>query len=256
MTYQVKLPVFEGPFDALFYLIQKAEVDIYEIPLARITDEYLEYLARMEELNLEIASEFLVMAATLLKLKSQRLLPQTRVEEAAEDDLFADITSQEDLIARMLEYKKFQEVARELRQIEDSQKRVFIRTPEGREMLGVTGDTWEGEEVPLSSLFSALRNLLNTIDVRVEEIDPERYSVMEIMEEIAGKIRRAGGRGLEFSALFAPGESRTKVILMFFALLELIRRKKVKVWQEKNFSMIYIQSWQEGLPSHGVARDY
>lgn len=245
VTYQVKLPVFEGPFDALFYLIKKAEVDIYEIPLARIADEYLEYLGRMEELNLEIASEFLVMAATLLKLKSQRLLPPVKAEVEEEEDLFADITSQEELIARMLEYKKFQEVARELRHIEESQKRVYIRTPEGKEILGVTGDTWEGEEVPLTSLFEALKNLLDTIDVRVDEIDPERYSIMEIMEELGGKIRRAGPRGVEFNTLFSPGESRTKVILMFFALLELIRRKRVKVWQEKSFSMIYIQARQE-----------
>ena len=246
MSYQVKLPVFEGPFDALFYLIQKAEVDIYDIPLARITDEYLEYLARMEELNLEIASEFLVMAATLLKLKSQRLLPAGKAEAEEEDDLFADIQSQEDLIARMLEYKAFQEVARELRQIEDSQKRVYVRTPEGKELLGVTGDTWEGEEVPLTSLFSALQNLLDSIDVRVEEIDPERYSVMEIMEEVSAKVQKSGPLGLEFTTLFPPGESRTKVILMFFALLELIRRKQVKVWQEKNFSMIFIQARREG----------
>lgn len=246
MTYQVKLPVFEGPFDALFYLIQKAEVDIYDIPLARITDDYLEYLKQMEELNLEIASEFLVMAATLLKIKSQRLLPAGKEEAEEEEDLFADIMSQEDLIARMLEYKAFQEVARELRHIEESQKRVYVRTPNGKDILGVTGDTWEGEEVPLTSLFSALQNLLDTIDVRVTEIDPERYSVMEIMEEMVGTIHRAGSKGVEFSALFAPGESRTKVILMFFALLELIRRKRVKVWQEKNFSMIYIQARQEG----------
>ncbi len=246
MTYQVKLPVFEGPFDALFYLIQKAEVDIYDIPLARITDDYLEYLKQMGELNLEIASEFLVMAATLLKIKSQRLLPAGKEEAEEEEDLFADIMSQEDLIARMLEYKAFQEVARELRHIEESQKRVYVRTPDGKDILGVTGDTWEGEEVPLTSLFSALQNLLDTIDVRVTEIDPERYSVMEIMEEMVGTIHRAGSKGVEFSALFAPGESRTKVILMFFALLELIRRKRVKVWQEKNFSMIYIQARQEG----------
>jgi segregation and condensation protein A len=246
MSYQVKLPVFEGPFEALFYLIQKAEVDIYEIPLARITDEYLDYLKQMEELNLEIASEFLVMAATLLKIKSQRLLPTVKpVVDEEEDDLFSSIQTQEDLIARMLEYKKFQEIARELRQIEEVQRRVYVRSPDGKEMAGVRED-WQGEGVPLSFLFDALKNVLNAIDISVEEIDPEQYTVKEIMEEIVERIQKAGRKGVEFTALFSLNESRTKIILLFFALLELIRRRKVKVWQEKNFSMIYIQARQEG----------
>lgn len=246
MSYQVKLPIFEGPFEALFYLIQKAEVDIYEIPLARITDEYLDYLRQMEELNLDIASEFLVMAATLLKIKSQRLLPVVKPQmDEEEDDLFSSIQTQEDLIARMLEYKKFQEIARELRQIEEVQKRVYVRSFAGKEMAGVS-EEWEGEGVPLSFLFNALKNVLSTIDVRVDEIDPEQYTVKEIMAEIVAKIQRAGRKGVEFTALFSCNESRTKIILLFFALLELIRRRKVKVWQEKNFSMIYIQARQEG----------
>lgn len=246
MSYQVKLPVFEGPFEALFYLIQKAEVDIYDIPLARITDEYLDYLRQMEELNLEIASEFLVMAATLLKIKSQRLLPTIKpVLDEEEDDLFSSINTQEDLIARMLEYKKFQEIARELRQIEEVQKRVYVRSSDGKEMPGMSED-WQGEGLPLSFLFDALKNVLNSIDVQVEEIDAEQYTIKEIMAEIVQKIQRAGRKGVEFTALFSLNEGRTKIILLFFALLELIRRKKVKVWQEKNFSMIYIQARQEG----------
>ena len=246
MSYQVKLPVFQGPFEVLFYLIQKAEVDICEIPLARITHEYLEYLAQMEELNLEIASEFLVMAATLLKIKSQRLLPVVDTgEDEDDDDLFSDINTREDLIARMLEYKNYQEIAGELRLIEESQKRIYVRSAGGREIFQADGDSWEGEGLPLSSLFGALSNLLDSLDTRVEEIDPEQYSIREIMGEVISMIRRAGPGGMEFAALFPPGERRARVIMMFFALLELIRRNKVQVWQEKSFSTIYIKARQE-----------
>ena len=137
------------------------------------------------------------------------------------------------------------EITAELRQMEESQKRIYVRSGGGREIFQADGDSWEGEGLPLSSLFGALRNLLDSLDTRVEEIDPEQYSIREIMGEVISMIRRAGPGGMEFAALFPPGESRARVIVMFFALLELIRRNKVKVWQEKSFSTIYIKARQE-----------
>lgn len=243
LEYQVKLPIYEGPFEALFHLIQKAEVDIHEISLAKITDDYIAYLEKMEEFNLEIASEFIVMAATLLKIKSQRMLPLPSVAEPIEEDeLFTDISTQEELIARIVEYNRFQEISNVLRECEDSQKRIFIRSFGEKKSINPEDNEefYEKSTVSLSNLFTALQNVLSDVDVKMEEIPRDKYSVSDIIKEINQKINRSGSRGLKFSELFSLRESKIKVILIFFSLLELIRRRKIKVWQEKSFSDIYL----------------
>jgi len=148
--YKIKLPTFEGPFDLLFHLIKKAEVDIWSISIAEITDQYLAYLQSMKELNLDIASEFLVMAATLLRLKSKLLLPRPikSDEEQEEEDLF-EIHSAEELFQRLEEYRFFKEVAQHLLQREEEQQKIFLRSTGGQKVMVFTQQEsvytiWEG----------------------------------------------------------------------------------------------------------------
>ncbi|MFU8795156.1 MAG: segregation and condensation protein A, partial [Dethiobacteria bacterium] len=130
--YTIKLPTFEGPFDLLFHLIKKAELDIWSISIAEITDQYLAYLQSMKELNLEIASEFLVMAATLLRLKSKLLLPRPQSSQEQEDDeeLF-EINTAEELFLRLEEYRLFKEMSVYLRKREEEQQKIFLRSTGG-----------------------------------------------------------------------------------------------------------------------------
>ncbi|HHX78108.1 MAG TPA: segregation/condensation protein A [Firmicutes bacterium] len=250
MDYYVKLPVYEGPFDALFHMVQKAEMDVKDISLAYITEEYFAYLRQREELNLEIASEFIVMAAILLKIKSQNLLPLpvSTQDEEEEEGLFSDITSQDELLEKILEYNFFREIALKLREHEKSSRKVYLRNFGEKRTLDELEDELEEEQaaipegngVSLSDLFSALEKLLSRINVQVTEIEDEQYDIKDIMAGMIQKIRNAGEKGLPFPALFSIGDTKTKIILTFFSLLELIRRGSVRARQENNFSLIYI----------------
>lgn len=250
MTYQVKLPVFEGPLEALFHLIQKAEVDVYEVSLAKIAQDYLDYLIELQEFNLEIASEFIVMAATLLRIKSSSLLPAVSAPQVGETDiLFSDITTQEELIARIADYRHFQKAAQTLKDCEESRKKIFLRHEEDRKSInvGAEGEYFcDPESVSLSYLFEALQGVLKNLEVPMGEIEPEQYSVKEIMLEITLKIQQAGYQGLSFTDLFSYTDRKVKVVLVFFTLLEMLKRRQIKAWQEQSFAMIYIQNRQEG----------
>jgi segregation and condensation protein A len=231
VEYLVRLPAFEGPFALLFHLIEKAEVDIYEISVAEITAQYLAYLRAMQELNLELASEFLVMAATLLKLKSKKLLPGT-IEVADADDDILTIDSQEELVQRLLEYRHFRSVAEELRRFEQAQKRVFVRSLAGEKVVLVNPeeDSAAGGGVTLPGLMQAFQKLLAERERQPQDVDPDDFSVQDKMKEVMVSLR---GRkeGVSFFSLFSKSAGLSEMITTFVALLELIRMRKVTVWQ-------------------------
>jgi len=231
VEYQINLPVFEGPFDLLFHLIEKAEVDIYDISIAEITSQYLETLQSMRELNLDIASEFLVMAATLLRLKSRKLLPTVpAAAEADEDELF-EIDTQEQLVERLLEYRYFREVAEQLRKCELAQKRVYVRSFSGETVALVNPDHEAAlTNVTLSALLKALEKVLAE-QKEPREIAPDDFSVEEKMEEISLTLRQEK-QGVEFSSLFSTTAGISEIIVTFIALLELVRLGRIIVWQD------------------------
>lgn len=232
MEYLVKLPVFEGPFALLFHLIEKAEVDIYEISLAEITAEYLETIQAMQELNLEVASEFLVMAATLLKLKSKKLLPTvTGPQESEEDEDFLSITSQEELVERLVEYRYFRQVAQEMRNLEQAQKRVFVRTLSGeRAMLVNPEDSGDASGATLQALVRAFARLIAEQERRPHELEAEEFSVRAKMRQVLQLLRKFRD-GVDFRSLFGARPSLSEIIATFFALLELVRLRKIRVSQ-------------------------
>jgi segregation and condensation protein A len=233
--YKVKLEVFEGPLDLLLYLIKKEEVDIYDIPIERVTNQYMEYLSLMQLLNLEVAGEFLVMAATLMYIKSRMLLPAdqqvTDSEEEGGDD------PRWELIRQLVEYKKFKDAALQLGQREDEQSKIFPRRGDS----GVEADA----EVPLAEvgifdLIGAFNEVLKRATARSDfhEILEEKYSVSDKIEEILYTLRDRAE--LLFSELFERASSRTEIVVTFLALLELIRLKRLKVRQESPFGEILV----------------
>ena len=235
--YKVKLEIFEGPLDLLLYLIKRDEIDIYEISLERITRQYLEYLQAFKELNIEVAGEFVVMAANLIYLKSRSLLPvdqQPPEEDVEEDD------PRWELIRQLIEYKKFKEAAGELQLRQQQQEKMFGR--------GVAPH-FEVVEAPLRlgdigifQLINAFQNVIKRLEARedLREIFGEHFTVSDKIETILQRM--AAGVSLKFSELFAQAASRVEVVVTFLALLELIRLRQVRATQENPFAEIEIRS--------------
>ena len=234
--YKVKLEVFEGPLDLLLYLIKKEEVDIYDIPIERITNQYMEYLTLMQMLNLEVAGEFLVMAATLMYIKSRMLLPVDQQVTDAEAEEGED--PRWELIRQLVEYKKFKDAAAQLSKREDEQANIFPRqAPDA----GIEAN----KDVPLAEvsifdLINAFNDVLKKATAREDfhEILEERFTVSDKIEEILYTLRDR--LEMIFSELFANAGSRAEVVVTFLALLELIRMKRLKVQQTEAFGEIRV----------------
>ena len=232
MSTSVKLEVFEGPLDLLLHLIKKNEVSITDIPIATITAQYLSTLELMQSLNLDIAGEFLVMAATLIHIKSKMLLPPG--EDEGEEDEEGD--PREELIRRLLEYQRFKEAAEELQRREMLNRDVFVRPvepPRGGEIIGF-------EHVSLFDLVLALRQVLERLPTEaLHEITLEKISVREKMSRLLDDLQQRGK--LIFQSLFEGIASRMEVIVTFLAMLELVRVRAIRIWQEEPNAPILIE---------------
>jgi segregation and condensation protein A len=235
MTYRVKLEIFEGPLDLLLYLIRKNELDIYDISIITITQQYLEYLDLMKALNLEIAGEFLVMAATLMHIKSRSLLPnQEEVNDAEQgpDPL-------EELRRQLLEYQKFKDAAHALKEHEILEKDVFTRSYfEDRNLK--TDETSEISDISLFDLLNALKTILKKTGSSEAfiEVTAEQISVKDRINWILDILKTR--KSLTFEALFAEMQNKAEIISTFLALLELIRLQAVQVLQQSLFGTIHI----------------
>jgi segregation and condensation protein A len=232
--YKVKLEVFEGPLDLLLYLIKRDEIDIYDISIERITRQYLEYLQAFKELKIDVAGEFVVMAANLIYLKSRSLLPldqQPPEEDAEEDD------PRWDLIRQLIEYKKFKEAAAQLHDRALEQERIFIRDGDGS---AVTDAPLPLHEVGIFQLIHAFQEVIKRVEARedLQEIFGERFSVSDKIERILERV--SNGTPVRFSELFGQIVSRVEIVVTFLALLELIRLNQVRALQPKMFDEIEI----------------
>ena len=234
--YKVKFEVFEGPLDLLLYLIKKEEVDIYEVNLTRLAEQFIEYIDTMRLLDLEIAGEFLVMAATLMYIKSRELLPvDQRAETEGEDD---GEDPRWELIRQLVEYKKFKDAAAQLQTLEARQADVFVRIPGKLE--------FEEErpaarpDVSIFDLVNAVNAILKRVNKRedLRDIFEDKWTVSEKIEHLMKSIRERGS--LKFSDLFAGVTTRTEVVVTFLALLELIRLKQLSAIQPEAFGEIEI----------------
>lgn len=229
---RVNIEVFEGPLDLLLYLIKKFELDIYDIPIATITHEYLAYLELMKELNLDIAGEFLVMASTLINIKSKMLLPRPEGEadQAEENPL-------EELQRRLLEYKRYKEASEKLGEREVLDVDVFRRPAEPQGAPPPLSE--EKVETTLFELVSALKHVLGRLpEQRYHEVVRETVSLTQRIYEVVEKLR--GAQRVEFQDLFADAETRPMVIVTFLSMLELLKRRLIRAQQALPGSIIHI----------------
>lgn len=231
MTYKIKLEIFEGPLDLLLYLIKKEELDIYNIPITHVTQQYLEYIRLMETLDLEIAGEFLVMAATLIHIKSKMLLPpDPETVDIEEEDPRAE------LVRKLLEYKAFKEAASNLRNFEEKRAGYFTRfgsEPErdGHDSIFV--------DVSLFDLLTAFGKVLQSLPKEIfHEVIKDEYTVSEKMHEIFHRLVKEPV--IRFSHLFRTAKNKFEVITTFLAILEMIRLKEIRIMQEAHFGEIEI----------------
>ncbi len=230
--YQVRLEIFEGPLDLLLHLIHKNELDILNIPIALITEQYLDYLKLMKVLNLDVAGEYLLMASTLLYIKSKMLLPTPSEEREEEGE-----DPRAELMRRLLEYQKYKEAASELEKRPMLDRDVFIRsTSSERE------DSEEEErlEASLFELVEAFRSILERVKTEpFHEVILDRFTVEEKVQEILSLLQREK-RSMAFHLLFPEEASRRVIIITFLALLELVKMKLVRIFQLAPFENIRI----------------
>ncbi len=230
----VKVGGFEGPLDLLLHLIEENQIDIYDIPVAEVAEQYLTYLRAMEELDLEIASEFLVMAATLLEIKAKMLLPKRKADvvEQPEPD------PRQELVDMLLEYKKVKEAAASLKSMQEMQSYRFCRmakAPVPAEKQFDLGD------IRLYDLAQRFRKILEKQRPAFSRIVRESISVRQKMKELSQAVARAArGHALSFSRFVSGAASRREVVVAFLALLELVRRRRVRVEQEGLFDDVKI----------------
>jgi len=241
MSYKIKLEIFEGPLDLLLYLVKKDHLNIYDIPIAKITEQYLEYLDLMQLLDLNIAGEFLVVAATLMQIKSKMLLPaeeQTGVEEEEADP-------RQELVKRLLEYEKFKEIAETLRQRETNQREVFKRPKTGidKEALSEKEIYFEASIFDLINAFSqALKDVPKEV---FYEVIKDEFTIDEKIHEILHLLLVSPS--VRLSDLFNKAKNKMEIIVIFLAILELIRMKEIICRQRELFREIEISRNKENI---------
>jgi len=251
--YKVQLEVFEGPLDLLLYLVKKDEVDIYDISIERITTQYLAYLETFEVLHIEVAGEFLVMAANLLYIKSRTLLPkdqQMPEEEAEEDD------PRWELIRQLIEYRKFKEAAAHLRDQEELQSALFPRNAAlDPAQAPVIDDNMLLGDVGIFDLINAFQRALKRLPAEEKqgEIYEETFTVTDRINHLVRMVDR--GVSMRFEELFNSATTRSELVVTFLAILELIRMKQFRVRQEEQFGEIWLdrtlENEEESITSDG-----
>jgi segregation and condensation protein A len=236
--YTIRLPAFEGPLDLLLHLIREHKIDIYDIPIAEVTDQYLKYLKLMESLDLNIAGEFFVMAATLLEIKSRLLLPVP----PAEDEPELGLDPRAELVERLLEYERFKNAAESLKSREEDRRAVYWRITDELQ-------DYDAPVIPLNlqamDLILALQRMLQEIgdgDGEVTSIERQKISLRMRMSEVWRKVKAAATEGIVFEELFGSDRTRVGIVMTFLAILELLRIGKIKLKQKHALAEIRIWS--------------
>ncbi|MCA0982966.1 segregation/condensation protein A [Halobacillus yeomjeoni] len=243
-SYQVKVEGFEGPLDLLLHLINRYEIDIHDIPVSQITNQYMHYIQTMKELELDLASEYLVMAATLLAIKSQMLLPNPTVDDADDEELVED--PREDLMRRLIEYRKYKQAAEDLKQKELDANRIYTRPP-------MSKDEFEGEapeirpgEASIYDMIQAMGQLLHRSKTQTKEetkIKRDEIPIQMRMDEILSQVDLQKD-GTPFSHLFEK-KTRPHIVVTFMALLELMKSNDVICIQQQHFEELIVYKMED-----------
>ncbi len=251
MEYRIDLEAFGGPMDLLLYLVRKNEIDIHDIPIAEVLEQYLEHMKLLTHLDVDGVGEFLVMASTLMEIKSRMLLPQVPVDDEDEPE-----DPRTDLVRQLLEYKRFKEVSEELDDMRHEQARRFPRGSSG-EFAGdedEEGPRLELDDLTLWDLCAAYSEILREIELSAErEVVFDDTPVEEHMNRILYGLKSS--RDLSFRSIFPRTADRGTLVGLFVALLELVREKKVRIVQERDFGDIRIRMREEPAETAGTGAE-
>lgn len=247
--YQFKLDIFEGPLDLLLHLIKEQKMDIYDIPIAAVTQQYLQYIEMMQDLNLEVAGDYLVMAAELARIKSKTLLPPSDTGEDKEEE---GEDPREELTRRLLEYQKYKEAAFELRKREYERQQIFTRAGPAEVETEETGALVDAN---VFDLLSAFQSVLKNKTLREDyEVKIATLSVFESLERILETLNAS--ESVTFASLFTTLDTKSEVIVTFMALLELIRLRLVQSQQTSQFGAIRIYLAADKEEQEAALRNY
>ena len=237
MDYSVKIDEFEGPLDLLLHLIKEDNIDIYDISIDKITKDYLDYINKMEELNINVASSYLVMASELMEIKSKSLLPSNKKEEVSENE---EEVSRERLISKLIEYKKYKEITSSFKELESLRKEIYIKSPENiknyiDEKITNDNDISVNDLIKAFSLFLERKNLEKPLNTKITN---KEYSVKERKSSIRNILKER--KKLEFTELFNE-YNKSFIVVTFLSILEMTKDNEIDLKQEDNFSKIYIE---------------
>ncbi|MEM9836174.1 MAG: segregation/condensation protein A [Bacteroidota bacterium] len=246
--YTIKLPQFEGPFDLLLFFIERDELDIYDIPIATVTDDFLAYLREAETMNIDLASEFVLVAATLCRIKAKMLIPRKPVDEEGNE-----IDPREELVQRLLEYKRYKSILEDMRELESERSLRNYRGNVTEELAQIATKALvdvELESVTLFKLLRAFERMMTKLEERnnkpvVHEIAQFSYTIedqqVRVMD-LVGRVRITGERP-SFGDIFGPCESRIHAIVTFLGLLELLNMQKVRVVMGEGYNNFWLEPW-------------
>ncbi|MCB9306562.1 MAG: segregation/condensation protein A [Lewinellaceae bacterium] len=248
-TFTIKLPVFEGPFDLLLFFIERDELDIYNIPIAKITDDFLDYMRHMEAMNIDLASEFIVVAATLMRIKAKLLLPRKQLDEEGNE-----IDPRHELVERLIEYKRYKSVLEDLRRLEELRAFMNPRGFASLEMRKLAEHALadaEMESVTLYKLLRVFERLLARFEdeqkaKRVHTVYNYNYTIQEQRSYLSSRLKK--GKKTSFESLFLKLENRIHAIVTFLALLELLNEQSVVLTQGEGTNNFWLSVPDEEMP--------
>jgi segregation and condensation protein A len=241
MSFEIHLPLFDGPFDLLLFFIERDELDIYDIPIAKITDDFQEYLKRLEEMNMDVASEFIVVAANLIRIKARMLLPRAEINEKGEE-----IDPREELIQHLLEYKRFKEASKTLAENEEQRLARFERGNIERELKHFISDREEESELESLDLYKLMK-VFNKVLKRFELASQQpKHVVVQYPYTIEGQTelireRLLSKKRLSFVELVEEMPQRIAVVFNFLAILEMIQLQQIEIVIGEGFNNFWIQ---------------
>lgn len=241
MDINIKLKTFEGPFDLLYHLIEKNQIDIYDIPISELTDQYLEYIAKMNTVDLDLMSEFLLMASTLIEIKSKMLLPQIKNKDIVEED------PRDELVNKLIEYKKFKSVAEQFASIQDNEFKIFFKNPN---LIQLDNTEYSVEDslksVTLVDILIAFENVIKRKEKKLDKVrskfnsvQKDLYTIEDKSEYILNLLELTSE--LKFNEIFRQDADKIEIVVTFLALLELIKLNKIFIYQKDLFDDIILK---------------
>jgi segregation and condensation protein A len=234
MSYEIKLDIFEGPLDLLLYLIKKNEIDIYNIPIAAITDQYLKYVEMLKSINLDLAGEYLVLASTLIYIKSRMLLPALQLDE---DEKESEEDPRSELVQQLIQYQTYKEAAVQLNNLSLLERDVFKRGSPVEEPSSLTEETVI--EIDVFDLIKAFQKIVSRMDKSESmEIDTEKMTLTDRINDIMERLSRQNN--LTFAELLKEKGTHKEIIYTFLAILELMKMRIIKAYQVGSFGIIRI----------------